>query len=59
MIMNMKKYENPMLQVVSINKSDIIVTSPVVEVSTNAYDPTKGGIYAPGQRGLDDWDAGY
>ena len=24
----MKKYENPMLQVVSINKSDIIVTSP-------------------------------
>ena len=54
-----KKYENPMLQVVSINKSDIIVTSPVVEVSTNAYDPTKGGIYAPGQRGLDDWYEGY
>ncbi len=51
----MKKYENPMLQVVSINKNDIIATS----------DPKLGGDYsgqtilAPGQRGFDDWDAGY
>ena len=32
----MKKYENPMLQVVSINKSDIIVTSPVYGGTTDA-----------------------
>ena len=32
----MKKFENPMLQVVSINKSDIIVTSPGYGGTTEA-----------------------
>ena len=51
----MKKYENPMLQVVSIKNNDIVTAS----------DPKLGGDYAgqsilaPGQRGFDDWDAGY
>ena len=56
-----KTYENPMLQVVSINKSDIIVTSPGV-----ANNSTLGGeynssdvSYAPGQRGIDSWYEGY
>ena len=57
MIETMKKYENPMLQVVSINKHDIIVTSPKLG---GDYDPNAGfDICAPGQRGLDDWDAGF
>ena len=50
-----KKYNSPMLQVVSISKNDIVTAS----------NPKLGGDYsgqsilAPGQRGLDDWDAGY
>ena len=55
-----KKYYSPVLQVVSINKKDIIATS----------DPALGGVFngetilAPGQRGLfdpdDSWaNAGY
>ena len=59
MIGTMKKYENPMLQVVSINKHDIIVTSPKL---AGNYDPNSGfEISAPGQRGLfdNDWYEGY
>ena len=52
----MKKYENPMLQIVSINKNDIIATSSTLGISSENY---SGAVYAPGQRGLDDWDAGY
>jgi len=50
-----KKYNSPMLQIVSIRKKDIIATST----------PALGGVFsgetilAPGQRALDDWDAGY
>ena len=56
-----KKYENPMLQIVSIKMNDIVTSSPTVPVDpTNSYDPNAGGIYAPGQRGLfDSYDAGY
>ena len=49
----MKKYENPMLQVVSISKNDIIVTSPNL---TGTYD---GGAVLDGGRRFDDFDAGY
>ena len=52
----MKKYENPMLQVVSINKSDIIVTSPG---STKGEYHEGWETLAPGMRGLDDYNAGY
>lgn len=48
----MKKYNEPELNVLHIDKeirTDIIVAS--------AYNGET--ILAPGQRGLDDWDAGY
>ncbi|MBR3647505.1 MAG: hypothetical protein IKN59_03840 [Paludibacteraceae bacterium] len=55
-----KTYENPMLQIVSINKNDIIATS------LDAYDQeaaNKGGDitgfgFAPG-RNFDSWYEGY
>lgn len=54
-----KKYNSPMLQVVSVKKCDIICTSP-----TSGYDPNSNvteetGIAAPGQRDIDSWYAGY
>ena len=52
----MKTYNSPMLQVVSINKNDIIVTSPTLGISTENYN---GAVYAPGQRNLDDYYEGY
>lgn len=52
-----KKYENPMLQIVSIKNNDIVATSgPGINTSSVVE---VGNIGAPGQRGLDDWDAGY
>ena len=55
----MKKYENPMLQVVSINKKDIIATSEVSVYigETNTADRSAGrrGIFDP----YDPYDAGY
>lgn len=53
MIKIMKKYENPMLQVVSISKKDVIATS------VDSHDKEGYGEFAPGQRGVFDWDAGY
>ena len=51
----MKKYENPMLQVVSINKKDIIATSDRIM----NIEGTSGTYLAPGQRGIDSWYEGY
>ena len=52
----MKKYENPMLQVVSINKNDIIATSePTIPVGVSG---SANNAEAPGMR-IFDWDAGY
>jgi len=45
-----KKYNSPMLQVVSINKSDIIVTSPLYGGSTTE---TSGNLGADRFR---DWE---
>ena len=56
MIMIMKKYNSPMLNVVSIKESDIIATS---DLGKGAKWQSGDAILAPGQRGLDDWDAGY
>ncbi len=50
-----KKYDTPMLQVVSICKNDIIATS-TLNVDTSVSVSTQ---FAPGQRGLDDWYEGY
>ena len=52
----MKTYNSPMLQVVSIKKSDVIETSTMRMLGNYDSNVT---IAAPGQRGLDDWDAGY
>ncbi len=51
----MKTYNSPMLQVVSINKNDVIATSMKV---ANEYNSTWATL-APGERALDSWDAGY
>ncbi len=54
----MKTYNSPMLQVVSINKNDVIATSETMSYGLHNYDGSST-ILAPGQRGLNDWDAGY
>lgn len=53
---NMKKYENPMLQIVSIKQNDIIATSGEIEATIK--EGTTGSYFAPG-RYFDDYDAGY
>ena len=51
MINTMKKYENPMLQVVSIKKNDIIVTSGEPQPTSTEYVPgVSNPILAPGLR---------
>ena len=50
-----KKYNSPMLQVVSIKNCDIVCTSPGYGGSTTAV----SGNLAPGQRGIDEWYEGY
>ncbi len=60
MIMIMKTYNSPMLNVVSIKRSDIIATSGEETMGMRgAYDSGTITIAAPGQRGLDDWYEGY
>ena len=54
-----KKYNSPMLQVVSIKKNDVIVTSPTLGADYNGET-----ILAPGVRGIfdpsEEWaNAGY
>ena len=51
--MNMKKYENPMLQIVSIKK-DIVTASIAIGDSYKT-----GDAVLDGGRRFDDWDAGY
>ena len=58
----MKTYNSPMLQVVGINKNDIVTASdPNVALSNTQYTGSSdgSGFSAPGQRGVFDWDAGY
>ena len=54
----MKKYENPMLQVISIKSNDILTNSPVQMSVQGNYD-SNVTIAAPGMRGLDDYYEGY
>ena len=53
-----KKYENPMLQIVSISKNDIVTASnDALNVNNEVY---SGTPLAPGQRGIfDPYEAGY
>ena len=55
----MKKYENPMLQVVSVKKCDIVCTSPTAAFNPNANVESEVNIGAPGMRGLNDYYEGY
>ena len=55
----MKKYENPMLQVVSIKKNDIIATSGEETATVGDNVTRESGILAPGQRGINSWYEGY
>jgi len=50
----MMKYNSPMLQVVSINKNDVIATS--LFVNNEAQNGIAGEAAS---RFRDDWDAGY
>ncbi len=52
----MKKYENPMLQIVSI-KNDIVTASGEETIGIGAN--YSGGAVLDGGRRMDDWDAGY
>ena len=49
-----KKYNTPMLQVVSIKQNDILTSSPVL--SSTEY---SGGTILGADRFRDDYDAGY
>ena len=52
-----KKYNSPMLQVVSIKKNDILTTSTLTMYNTE-YDSNKGSILSAGRR-FDEWYEGY
>ncbi len=52
-----KKYNSPMLQVVSIKSNDILTNSQMGMLGD--YNGSTITIAAPGQRGLDDWYEGY
>ena len=51
----MKKYENPMLQVVSIKNADIVTTSETVGIGSNY----SGGVIQAGDRFRDFEDYSY
>ena len=51
----MKKYSNAELLIVRMQNNDIVTTSTMTIYGTTL----SGNQLAPGQRGLDDWDAGY
>ena len=57
--MIMKKYENPMLQVISIKRSNIIATSGNETMNYRGDFGSGITIAAPGMRGLDDYYEGY
>ena len=53
-----KKYNTPMLQVVSISSKDIIATSnPNVSMNVTDFTGSNTQICAPDR--FNDWDAGY
>jgi len=54
----LKKYDNPMLHVVSINRKDIIVTSPVAGYDPTATLSSESNIGAAGRR-FDSWNEGF
>ena len=57
MIAIMKTYNSPMLQVVSIKRSDIVTASD--QYGSNGTYGVGVNLAAPGMRGLDDYYEGY
>ena len=53
--MTKKIYDMPDMRILHIGKE--IVTQDVI--SASIHSGTTSTYYAPGQRGFDDWDAGY
>ena len=53
--MTKKIFAQPEMMVVRMNNNDIVTLS----LQNAAFEGGSGDILAPGQRGLDDWDAGY
>jgi hypothetical protein len=53
--MTKKIFAQPEMMVVRMNNNDIVTLS----LQSTNFNPETGTILAPGQRGLDDWDAGY
>ena len=54
----MKKiFAQPEMMVVNVKSNDIVTTSRFAPLSDDTQD--NGVALTPGQRGLDDWDAGY
>ena len=53
--MTKKYYAQPEMMVVNVKSNDIITDS--IPTNNNPQNGLVGN--APGQRGLDDWDAGY
>ena len=55
-----KKYNSPMLQVVSIKRSDIIATSgeETMGITSNPFTGTSGDVLSAGRR-FDNWYEGY
>lgn len=51
-----KTYNTPMLQIISINKTDIIATSTDAPISGTQANES---ALSPCLRGFDSWDAGY
>lgn len=55
----MKKiFAQPEMMVVNMKNNDIVTASDPRYYDTTTTTATSGNL-APGQRGLDDWDAGY
>ncbi len=56
----MKKYENPMLQVVSINSNDIVTASdPNILLGGTFSGATDGTAFSTAGRRFDEWDEGF
>lgn len=57
--MTKKIFAQPEMMVVNVKRNDIITSSTEKMGMLGDYNSSNVTIAAPGQRGLDDWDAGY
>lgn len=57
--MTKKIFAQPEMMVVEVKRNDIITSSTEKMGMLGDYDSGSVIMAAPGQRGLNDWDAGY